>query len=453
MAKVSFTAGKVAAFKCPPDKQQAFMWDSTVHGLGLRATPKGKPTYVFQGEYLGKTVRIAIGKPSIWSIDKAQKKARELQGLIDQGIDPRDLKRDAIAKTRQREAEAKQQADEERKAQLTFGDVWCKYLQDRKQHWGDISYTSHVKHAKQGGVKTNIGTRGTGVTMDGPLYEFLSMPLRDVKAYTIEAWAAKHAKERKTTGRLCLRMLKTFFNWCLEDERFKALLPDGNPAGTKKSREAFGPAGVKNDNLLKTQLESWFSAIQTLTNPLHSAYLQMVLLTGSRSIEMLKLKWKDVDFKWKSLTIRDKDAGERIIPLTPYVERLLEALPRSGPYVFAGAEVLKLKPGDPAPKVPKHMTTPHKALDRVCQIAGIEGLTVHGLRRSFKSLTEWLEVPVGVVAQIQGHKPSATAEKHYTVRPLDLLAIHHNRIEAWILEQAKVELAAEANTGKLRAVN
>ena len=44
-------------------------------------------------------------------------------------------------------------------------------------------------------------------------------------------------------------------------------------------------------------------------------------------------------------------------------------------------------------------------------------MTLHGLRRSFKSLTEWLEVPVGVVAQIQGHKPSATAEKHYTVRP------------------------------------
>lgn len=30
---------------------------------------------------------------------------------------------------------------------------------------------------------------------------------------------------------------------------------------------------------------------------------------------------------------------------------------------------------------------------------------------------EAAKVPVGVVAQIQGHKPSATAEKHYTVRP------------------------------------
>ena len=78
---------------------------------------------------------------------------------------------------------------------------------------------------------------------------------------------------------------------------------------------------------------------------------------------------------------------------------------------------------------------------------------MHGLRRSFKSLTEWLEVPVGVVAQIQGHKPSATAEKHYTVRPLELLRLHHERIEAWILEQAGIVFDAKVAPGGLRVVN
>ena len=66
---------------------------------------------------------------------------------------------------------------------------------------------------------------------------------------------------------------------------------------------------------------------------------------------------------------------------------------------------------------------------------------------------EWQEVPVGIVAQIQGHKPSATAEKHYTVRPLELLALHHNRIEAWVLEQAGIEFDAKAEPGRLRIVN
>ena len=74
------------------------------------------------------------------------------------------------------------------------------------------------------------------------------------------------------------------------------------------------------------------------------------------------------------------------------------------------------------------------------------------MRRSFKSLTEWLEVPVGVVAQIQRHKPSATAEKHYTVRPLELLRLHHERIEAWILEQAGIAFDPKAAPSGLRVV-
>lgn len=85
--------------------------------------------------------------------------------------------------------------------------------------------------------------------------------------------------------------------------------------------------------------------------------------------------------------------------------------------------------------------------------AELEGLTLYWLRRSFKSLTAWLEVPVGVYAQIQGHKPSATAEMHYTVRPLELLALHHELLEAWILKQTRIVFdAAEPEISNLRAV-
>lgn len=85
------------------------------------------------------------------------------------------------------------------------------------------------------------------------------------------------------------------------------------------------------------------------------------------------------------------------------------------------------------------------------RVAGLPNLSPHDLRRSFGSLAEWCEVPSGIVAQIMGHKPSATAEKHYRVRPLDLLRMWHTKIEAWILEQAGIVFEAE-QPGKLRAV-
>ena len=42
-----------------------------------------------------------------------------------------------------------------------------------------------------------------------------------------------------------------------------------------------------------------------------------------------------------------------------------------------------------------------------------------------------------------GHKPSALAEKHYRRRPLDLLRMWHERIEAWILAEAGIEQPTE----------
>jgi hypothetical protein len=80
--------------------------------------------------------------------------------------------------------------------------------------------------------------------------------------------------------------------------------------------------------------------------------------------------------------------------------------------------------------------------------AGIEGLTLHGLRRSFGTLSEWVEVPAGIVAQIQGHKPSATIERHYRHRPLDLLRKWHNKVEAWILSEGGVGQPNDDTLGK-----
>jgi hypothetical protein len=70
----------------------------------------------------------------------------------------------------------------------------------------------------------------------------------------------------------------------------------------------------------------------------------------------------------------------------------------------------------------------------------------------FGTLAEWVECPVGVVAQIQGHKPSATAEKHYRRRPLDLLRMWHVKIEGWILEQAGIEQPGEEQASGQRVV-
>ena len=448
MAKIVFTAGRVSGFTCPTDKAQAFLWDVTAPGLGLRATPAGKPAYVFQSQYQGKTVRLTIGNPDAWSIEQARDKAKVLQRLIDDGKDPRDLKRDALAETERRAAAVVAEAtataakiEAEKVAAVTVGEVWVTYIEQRRPHWGALHYRDHIDKAKAGGLPSGRRGGGKQLTKPGPLAALMPLALRDLDQATIEAWAANEGKTRASSARLAWRLLTVFLTWCGEQPAYAALLPAKNPAKTKKAREALGKAGTKSDVLQRGQLAAWFTAVQQIQNPIIAACLQMMLLTGARPGEVLALRWEDVNTQWKGIQIRDKVEGTREIPATPYMLHLLAALPRRNEWVFASAT-----------SATGCLTEPNNPHTRACKAAGLGGLTLHGLRRSFSSLTEWLETPAGVVAQIQGHKPSATAEKHYKVRPLELLRVHHEKIEAWILEQAGVKFDSASEPGKLRVV-
>ncbi len=432
-SRIRLTAARVESFACPPGKSQAFLWDTDTPALAVRVTPTGRKTYTFESRLHGKTLRIGIGEIRAWTLEQARAEARRLTVVVDSGDDPREQKRQQQAQQATQAAAAAAQA-------VTVGEAWIAYLADRRPHWGERHYQDHEALARAGGQPAARGTRGRGVTVAGPLHPLLALPLRELTGPAIEAWAQREGQSRPTVARLAWRLLRAFLAWCSEHPDYSAAVPERNPAKSRRAREALGKPQAKDDALLKEQLPGWFAAVRAIRNPAQAAYLQTLLLVGARPGELLGLRWDDINTQWRGLTIRDKVEGERVIPLTPFVWHLLAGLPRRGVYVFASED------GD------SPMSKPHKAHASACAVAGIEGLTLHGLRRSFGTLSEWLELPAGVVAQIQGHKPSATAEKHYRVRPLDLLRLHHERLEGWILEQAGVQFDREAEPGKLRAV-
>jgi len=413
---VALTVSRIEAATCPADKQQVFLIDKTVPGLKLRVTSGGAKSFVFEARAKGSnTKRYTIGDASSWTLGAARAEARRMRVLMDQGIDPKQ-------EAREQAAQAVQAQNERARELLTVGALWDAYLNERKPFWGERSYFDHCKISQAGGVAHKRWTGKT--TIPGPLHPLMGLRLTELDAKTIEALAKREAQTRPARLRLALRLLKGFLNWAAAEGHDL----DSGVILSRKAREIAGPPGVKDDALERGQLATWFAAVKAITNPAVHAYLQVLLLTGARPGEVLALRWEDVGFPWKTLTIRDKVEGARTIPLTPYVEHLLNALPRRSEWCFTNS----------AGEMPTNAADLHR---RACASAGLEGLTLHGLRRSFSTLTEWLETPAGVVAQIQGHKPSATAEKHYKRRPVDLLRVHHERIEAWILEQAGVAVA------------
>jgi len=445
MKRENFTAERVAAFKCEPGKQQSIYGDGKTPGLGLRVTAAGAKAYIFETRLNGKTIRLTIGDPRHWKIGDAQAEASRLKVMTDQGIDPRQVIADAMAaKEAKRAALIAQQARES----VTVAEAWQAYVAERsasmkdgKPEWGEKHKAHHAYFVQAGGVPRKRGTRPgeSKKTRPGVLVPLMKMRLADLDAKAIAAWLGKEAKQAPTTAAQAFRCLRAFLTWCTKQTAYSAAVHSAACQSDDVKKRVPTPQTKKNDSLRRAQIKPWFEAVQRIGNPVISAYLQGLLLTGARRNELAALCWCDVDFQWKSLTIRDKVEGERTIPLTPYLEHLISALPRRNEFVFSSPTAKSGRIEEPRIQHVKALAA-----------AALPALSLHGLRRSFGTLSEWVEVPAGIVAQIMGHKPSAIAEKHYIQRELDLLHLWHVKIEAWILEQARIEFAP-AQAG-LRAV-
>ena len=429
----ALTAGLIERLSCPEGKAKVFLRDSEVPGLAVRATDKGAKAFVFQrktkeGSFLSKT----IGPPAVWSIEQARTEARKLALTVDQGQDPRELER-------QQRAEQDAQRQQAKAKALTVGDIWPLYLENgrpkRRDAWKPRYLADLHAMALPGGEPKK---RGTGLTRPGPLFPLLALPLSGVTEDALKVWFDREAITGKHQAARALMMFRGFLRWCAAQTEYRALVD--RDAGKAPAIVESLPASVRRTDALEAaQVQSWWSGVVQLSNQTASAYLRTLLLTGARREEVAALTWQQVDFRWSKLTLADKVEEVHVIPLTPYLAQLFMRLPRVGAHVFASTG----KAG--------RITDARASHALALRSAGIGHLTFHGLRRSFSLLGEAAGAPAGAIAQIMGHKPSATAEG-YRPRSIDALRPFAQRIEAYILDLANVQFEVPQVAARLHIV-
>ena len=413
-----FTTAKLNQCTCPTNKEYFIYWDETVKGLGLKVYPSCKKTFLFQTRLGGKVLKISLGIFPTFTIDQARQKAKELDVMCSQGVDPRLEKKKLIERN---ELEIKQN----KRKKLLFKDVWLSYLTSNKPRWRERTYKDHIRLAS-GNNEITTGKKKL-LSKPQPIYALLDIPVNELSSDLLTDWLSLENISRPTSAALSFRLVRACLNWAEEQSLYAGLLPDKS-IHSKKVKQVVAQTKAKKDCLQKEQLSAFFKEVRDLPNPYISAYLLITLITGARRNEIATLKWCDVDFKWNTLQISDKIDNEgRTIPLTPFVKILLEGLVRHNEYVFYSEK-----------SATGYIVEPTKSLKNAALNAGIEDLSIHGLRRSFKTLSEWVSLPSGIVAQIAGHKPSGTEEKHYTVRPIDLLRKWHTFYEEWMIKEANI---------------
>lgn len=419
MKHPDFSVRRIEGFRCQQGKNQSIYWDGYAPGLGLRVTAAGSKAYIFETWLHGRCLRLTIGDQRTWTLGKAQEEATRLKALTDQGVDPRRLRAE-------QEAAAEAARLKDRSEAALVAEAWDAYLKHHAKRWGARHLADHRNLSQAGGAKRK---RGVELTVQGVLFPLTQMRIADITAAVLIDWQARESATRANNARQGFELFRTFWRWAASRPEYSGVTNASAVDDKDVRAEVPSRKSKKFDVLERAHLKPWFAAVRGLASPVVSAYLQALVLTGARREEMAELRWEDVDFQWNSLWIKDKVAEEgRKIPLTPYLSGLLAALPRKNKWVFSSPTAADGRIAEPR--------IPH---NRALSVAGLEHVTLHGLRRTFASLAEWVEMPRGVIAQIMGHAPTATAERHYINRPLELLAVWHGKYEAWILRQAAIK--------------
>jgi integrase len=155
--------------------------------------------------------------------------------------------------------------------------------------------------------------------------------------------------------------------------------------------------------------------------------VSLALLTGMRFGEIVNLRWEDIDYIGKTITLEKTKNGERrILPLTPVVEKVF-ALSRQTD-IAAG---LVFKPSSPTNR--SGLVDIRNAFMKVLKQAEIPDFRFHDLRHAAASYLAMNGATQGELMSILGHK-TPTMTRRYVIYSQKHMANLMERMHANLLK-------------------
>lgn len=162
---------------------------------------------------------------------------------------------------------------------------------------------------------------------------------------------------------------------------------------------------MEKDRILSPQEEvrllGTLAANTTAKNRHLYAIIITALNTGMRRMEILKLRWSDVDFGNRIITVTGTKTGwNRQIPMNTVLTETLKNVKKQSPgeYVFTVR-------GEPVKAI---STAWYKATKE----AGLEGLRLHDLRHTFGSRLGMAGVDLRTIMKLMGHREIKTTMRY-----------------------------------------
>lgn len=367
----------------PPLRGQVIYRDDELVGFGVRATRSCK-TYIVECRINGKSKRVAIGRSDRIPAEEAREKAQTLLGKM---VAQRDLLK---------------------LKSPTLAEVLEDYISKKRLRERTIAhYREAIKYY---------------------LPEWTDLPVTSI---TEDMVLARHRQLGDQVSGMCanqamivLRMLLYHAARTLKTAEGMSLIPVNPVTALSKHRMWYRKRrrqGVIPDH----KLADWYRAVMACTSPTVRDYLLFTITTGLRKCEGGTLRWADVDFEARILTIKvTKNHREHKLPLSAFHIALLSRRRTEcgdSEYVFPGGS-------------DGHIDL---NLCRITQKVGDQcncPFMIHDLRRSFVSMAAKLEVPHHLAKRLLNHIGQKDDTDEYIVISAEHLRAPMEQISQRFLE-------------------
>lgn len=380
-------------------------YDEAMKGFGVRITSGGTKAFFIEKLINNKLRRITIGHYPHLTVEQARKEAQKLLGQIATGIDP-------IAEKKERKTKS-----------VTLEEVFSEYMLARKS----LKITTILDYKR---------------LMKESFLDWQNKPILDISKDMVAARHSSLGKRSEARANLSMRFLRALFNFAAgqyEDAKGRSLILE-NPVKRLSHTRAWYRVERRQTVIKSHQLSSWYKALNDIQDERSTAksailrdYFLLILFTGLRREEALRLTWDEIDLKAKTLTISDpKNHQKHILPLSDFLYNLLKSRQMNSvtKFVFPGEG----KTG--------YIIEPRKVMKKIINQSGVN-FTIHDLRRTFITIAESLDIPAYALKRLLNHKMNHDVTAGYIIMDVERLRAPMQMITDHLLKLMEIQETAE----------
>jgi integrase len=387
--------------------QERFIWDSDLIGFGLRVQPSGAKSYIIRyragSGRSAPTRRMTLGSTRRITPDEARGLAKKLLGSVAHGADPAaDRAAETRAETLRELADLflTEHVDVKLKlgTQALYRDILERLVLPKLGTRKAGKITTNEVARLHSGMHEHPYQANRMLAVIASLYSFAAKR----KILSAEANPVRRIERYRESGR----------------ERFLTILELTKLGEAIREGETIGLPYEVDDQNPKSKHARKPDNRRSVLDPHAAAALRLLIFTGARLREILKLRWAWVDLERGLLLLPDSKTGKKAIVLNAPAAKILADHPRTGEYVIGGKSA-----GEREEKPRADLQRPWQA---VAKRAGLLGVRIHDLRHTHASVGAGAGLGLPIIGKLLGHARATTTARyaHLDVDPLRRASEH-----------------------------